>query len=243
MSQNVIKKNSNVDRVYAKLRQCAANFEFKPDERINESTLSLNLDASRTPLREALNRLVAEGFLTFQSGRGFFCRSLTPSLIQDLYEARVAIETETVRLACKRATDIELQLIKEKLDKHENNKPSTSEPNILLEQDEAFHMSIAHLSQNTELVNMLKNLNDRVRYIRLVYLKTEASQAEHSKGKNALPSAHRIVLNALIKRDADTASMAMRQHIKRRREDAANAVRIAYSQLYVPDDHVIERRL
>jgi len=50
-----------------------------------------------------------------------------------------------------------------------------------------------------------------------------------------IPPAHRQVLDALLARDVDTAAMAMRKHIERRREDAADAVRIAYSQLYVPD--------
>ena len=50
----------------------AAAFEFKPEQRINESELSKTLGVSRTPLREALNRLVAEGLLTSQEGRGFF---------------------------------------------------------------------------------------------------------------------------------------------------------------------------
>ena len=78
------KSESNVDRLYDTLRRMASDFAFKPDARINESALATQLDASRTPIREALNRLVAEGFLTFQSGRGFFCRSLSPKVVLDL---------------------------------------------------------------------------------------------------------------------------------------------------------------
>ena len=63
---------SNVDSIYQTVRAMAAAFEFKPEERINESDLSKRLGISRTPLREALNRLVAEGLLTVQEGRGFF---------------------------------------------------------------------------------------------------------------------------------------------------------------------------
>ncbi len=243
MSQSTTKKNSNVDRVYVRLRQLAANFEFKPDARINESSLSLELGASRTPLREALNRLVAEGFLTFQSGRGFFCRSLSPSLVLDLYEARVAVETETVRLACKRATDEELLLLKETLDRHEQTRQPPNEPDFLLDQDEEFHLAIARLSQNAELVGMLENLNDRVRYVRLVYLKAKVEQDARSYSSSGKTSAHRVILRAIMERNTETACLAMRRHIGRRREDAAEVVRIAYSQLYVPDDQTMERRL
>ena len=81
---------SNVDSIYQTVRAMAAAFEFKPEERINESDLSKRLGISRTPLREALNRLVAEGLLTVQEGRGFFCRSLVPEQIVHIYELRQA---------------------------------------------------------------------------------------------------------------------------------------------------------
>lgn len=224
-------KQSNVDRVYIQLKRLAANFEFKPEARINETALSEQLGTSRTPLREALNRLVSEGFLTFQNGRGFFCRPLSPSLVLDLYEARVAVEVEAVRLANERASDAELQDFIRELEANIADSNATN-PAVLLEQDEAFHIGIARLSKNAELVRLLENLNQRIRYIRLIYLKSRKQPAA------MIPPAHRKILNALLARDVDTAAMAMRKHIERRREEAAEAVRIAYSQLYVPDTGV-----
>ena len=60
---------SRVDKVYEQVRTMATNFEFKPDERINEGALAGELGTSRTPLREALNRLVAEGSSVARSTR------------------------------------------------------------------------------------------------------------------------------------------------------------------------------
>ena len=85
-------QDGHVDRLYNALRSMSIGFELKPDERINESELAEALGTSRTPLREALNRLVAEGYLAFRPGHGFFCRGLSPSEVFDLYDARVAIE-------------------------------------------------------------------------------------------------------------------------------------------------------
>lgn len=221
-------KQSNVDRVYIQLQHLAANFEFKPDARINETNLSSQLGTSRTPLREALNRLVAEGFLTFKSGRGFFCRSLSPALVLDLYEARVAVEVEAVRLACERATDTELRQLVAQLE-GDTSKCKAPDAADLLDQDEGFHIGIARLSQNTELVRMLENLNLRIRYIRLIYLQTRTTPPP------TIPPAHRTILNALLARDSELCTATMRKHIERRREDAAEAVRTAYSQLYVPN--------
>lgn len=68
-----IVSDSVVDRVYEQLKAMAVSFEFKPRERLNEGAIASRLGVSRTPLREALNRLNTEGFLQFAPGRGF-CR-------------------------------------------------------------------------------------------------------------------------------------------------------------------------
>lgn len=228
------KRESNVDRVYEALRRMAADFAFKPDQRINESALSEVLGASRTPLREALNRLVAEGFLTFQINRGFFCRPLTPSYILDLYEARVAVECEALRLACARASDADIAALSDYLDRMEPDYQTVTELEELLALDESFHTRLVQLSGNHELQRMLKNLNGRIRYIRLIDLRRMRDQAKGCAPGDV--SAHRRVLEGLVARDAQAATEALRNHIEKRREQATEAVRIAFSQLYVPDD-------
>ncbi len=225
------KRESNVDRVYEDLRRMAANFAFKPDQRINESDLAARLGASRTPVREALNRLVAEGFLTFRSGRGFFCRSLSPQYILDLYEARVAIECEGLRLACMRAETGEIGALARFLDDSETQY-ATGEVIDVLAIDEEFHLRLCALSGNGELSRLLRNLNDRIRYVRLIDLQRKREAEPRPAGHRA----HRTILAALAERDAARADAALRGHIERRREQATEAVRIAFSQLYVPPD-------
>lgn len=228
------KRESNVDRVYEALRRMAADFAFKPDQRINESALSEVLGASRTPLREALNRLVAEGFLTFQINHGFFCRPLTPSYILDLYEARVAVECEALRLACARASDADIAALSDYLDGMEPAYQSATELEELLALDEGFHNRLVQLAGNNELLRMQKNLNGRIRYIRLIDLKRMRDQAKGRTPGDV--SAHRRVLEELIARNIAAATEALRSHIEKRREEATEAVRIAFSQLYVPED-------
>lgn len=227
--------DSNVSRVYATLRRMAADFELKPDERINESALSLQLGASRTPLREALNRLVAEGFLTFRSGRGFFCRSLSPDLVMELYEARVAVETETARLAARNAGAEGLARLLAHVEAAATEYAASDDAARLLEMDEAFHLEIAALSGNNELRRMVENLNDRVRFIRLMFMKR---MVEDGRPRESRVTAHRSIAATIASGDEAAAAQVMRAHIERRREDAAQAVRVAYSQLYVPDEEI-----
>lgn len=232
-----MQKTSNVDRIIEKTREMAITFELKPGARINESALSKDLGASRTPLREALNRLVAEGFLTFQTGKGFFCRALDPKRIMDLYETRVAIEVEAVRLACARATDEELALFRSYLDQSEPGYHQSTDIAELVRTDEDFHLYIIRLSQNDELLRLLENLNGRIRYVRSIGLKTiRTTPREPPETPGVRLTAHRRILEALIARDTDMATATMRAHIERRWEEATEAVRIAYSQIYVPDD-------
>ena len=103
--------DSVVDRVYEQLKAMSIGFEFKPGERLNEGELAKRLGVSRTPLREALNRLNTEGFLRFAPGRGFFCRELDAHEIFDLYELRKSIEVASVRLAIKRAKDEDIDAL------------------------------------------------------------------------------------------------------------------------------------
>ncbi|MCB2140803.1 MAG: GntR family transcriptional regulator, partial [Rhodobacteraceae bacterium] len=92
-----------VETLYAAVKARAAAFEIRPGERINEVALARELAASRTPLREALNRLVAERLIDFVPGQGFYCRALDVEGIGQLYELRRALEVLAIRLACERA--------------------------------------------------------------------------------------------------------------------------------------------
>ena len=220
---------NNVERLYERLRQMAADFEFKPEERINESVLSKRLGASRTPLREALNRLVAEGFLTFHSGKGFYCRALSPDGILHLYEARVAIECEALRYSIQRASDHRIGEIVAHLDSIEGEYTTCRDPLRLLDMDESFHLRLAELSDNPEFVRILNNINGRIRFVRMIDLSTLLNSSDSERSL----SAHRRIVEALQIRDDAAAISAMRAHIQRRREQATDAVRRAFAEMYV----------
>ncbi|MEF2553327.1 GntR family transcriptional regulator [Aurantimonas sp. A2-1-M11] len=220
-----------VDRIYHQVKEMAASYQFKPEERLNESALAIRLETSRTPLREALNRLVAEGFLTSRHGNGFFCRSLNPAEIMDLYEARAAIESEAARLAARRAKPAELEALAAQLDLSKDRYSPGASPVDLVRLDETFHLGLAALSHNGELVRLLKNVNGRIHYVRLIDLQ---SLSERDGPAAITTQPHGEILALVRDGDGERAAAAMRAHIERRLEEVTANVRAAFSQLYAP---------
>lgn len=227
---NIIEKSEGtVDRAYRQLKEMAANYVIKPDSRLNEGELAKQLQTSRTPLREALNRLVAEGFLTSHSGKGFFCRSLKPCEIMDLYEARAAIECEAVRLAAIRADPADIQALEELLNQsHADYRPETDLVE-LVRMDEEFHSRLIALSGNGEMARLLENMNGRIHYIRLIDLKTLSQRDGHEV---VTTEPHKRILEAVKSRDPEAAQREMRNHIESRLESVTENVRHAFAELY-----------
>jgi DNA-binding GntR family transcriptional regulator len=218
---------SNVDRIYNDVKRMATSFKLKPEEKLNEQAMATSLGTSRTPLREALNRLVSEGFLKFQSGRGFYCRSLGAAEILDLYQAREAVECKLVELACECASADDLKMLGEFLEACEGSYHEKMPGAELVLMDEEFHMKIARISNNNELVRILDNLNARMRFVRTIDLEER---------RVVTPSNHATILEAMKESNIAKAVAQMRSHILRSHEQASNAVRKAYMRIYAPNE-------
>jgi DNA-binding GntR family transcriptional regulator len=221
-----------VSTLYGRLRAMASGFAFKPGERLNESALSRDLGASRTPLREALNRLVAEGFIDFRAGKGFFCRDLSPERILSLYQARIAVECEAARLAACRGAPGAIEALRGFLDATAVEYRTCTDAARLMDLDETFHTRLCRLSGNPEFTRMLGNIYDRIRFVRLADLRGMQMAGRTSS------ASHRAILDTVAAGDPQAASEAMRAHIESRLDHARDAVRLAYADLYAPlDDH------
>jgi len=199
------------------------DYRFKPGERLNESALVGRLGGSRTPLREALNRLVAEAFLTFQPGRGFFCRALDPKEIHELYQLRAVLEEAAVQVAAARISAEEIADIEAFLDA---TGTETNNADQLVGLDEHFHTRLMAASGNGEMVRLLDNVNARIRFIRWVDMDRRRPETQRE---------HRAIMQALKASDGAEAGRRMRAHIERRDDQITQAVREGYSRLYVPD--------
>ncbi len=212
-----------VEDIYGRLKARVVGFGIRPGERINEVALARDLQVSRTPLREALNRLVAERLVDFRPGAGFFCRPLEPQAIYDLYELRRIIEVSAVMLACQRATDQDLAALAEDTMARGMEVAGLTVAEATA-RDEDFHIGIARLTGNMELAATLQSINDRIRFIRWVNM---SAQVKASKEQ------HRAILQALLDRDEDRAGDALADHISRRKDEVVAAVKEGISNIFM----------
>jgi DNA-binding GntR family transcriptional regulator len=210
--------------VFEALRKMAISYEMKPGERLNELDLAEKLGVSRTPIREGLKRLAAEGLL-MESSRGYVRRPLDIQEMLNLYEARVAIERECFRLAFERATEEELREISEYL-KNSMQVPAGTHVEQLVELDEGFHLRIAAMAKNTELQRILVSLNERIRFIRWIDME--------NVGRDSTQKEHWDIVNALLERDMERGMARLTSHISQRREQIVEKITKGLARIYIP---------
>jgi len=224
VDQVEIAGDSVVLRVYERLKAMAIGYEFKPGERLNEGELSKRLFASRTPLREALNRLNTEGLLRFAPGKGYYCRDLDAQEVFSLYELRKAIEIAAVRLAVERATDADIGALLTFLD---DTGPDPGARSIveLVQLDETFHERLLAMSGNMQMLRVLQNVDARIRFVRWI----DMDGADRRKTQLE----HRNVLVQLARRDAAACVAILEKHIDRRVDQITAALKEGYARIYM----------
>ncbi len=215
----------SADRAYRAIRQWIIEFKLRPEERLNELHLARKLALSRTPVREALNRLASEGFLVFAPNRGFFCRSLDITDLIGVYEMRSILERGAFELACKRASDAGIAALTRfwtGAQRHYRRR----DPDEMLNLDEAFHRQIVELSGNRELVRQLAAIDARIRFVRRITI-------EHVPIQARLIVDHGGLVAALGARNGARGARILAQHISLSVEDARNLLKEVLFRLYV----------
>lgn len=213
------------ERVYEEIRKMAVGYDFRPNERINELELAGRMGVSRSPIREALQRLVTEGLITFQPNRGFFCRDLDVNQIVHLSDVRAFLEQKAVELAAENAPLDELNglvswwnLVTERADSY-----SSAE---LTNKDEEFHMRIADMSGNPELSHMIHGINARIRFVREI-------EIEKQRRRSTTYTEHTDIAEALRNRQGKAAGELMHEHIKMSVADAMTTVKDGLARIFL----------
>ncbi|WP_127519682.1 GntR family transcriptional regulator [Mesorhizobium sp. Z1-4] len=217
-------------RVYEILRQQAIEYGFRPGERVNEVKLAAELNVSRTPVRAALNRLVSEGLLTLVPNKGFYRQPIDIDAIRSLFELRGAIETMSVRLFCQRATESDIEALERQWQDFLQERPKLAARQIV-EHDEEFHEAIAQGSRNSEALRLLRDINSRIRFLRVVAL-------ERDNCKTVTSVEHGQILAEIKAGNTEAAVSLMSRHISLMLGDVTEIAREAVVRIYLGEDAI-----
>ncbi len=178
---------------------------YKPGDRLVESELAERLGVSRTPVREALQRLETQSMLS-RDGRSLIVASLDHNQLAELYAVRTELEGLAARLAARHATEEEIRVLRTMAD--EDHGLLGADPRALSRANKRFHRQIHLASHNRFLVQQLDLLH------RSMALMATTSFAAEGRDSVALEEHDRIV-RAIEKHDGAEAQEALRRHISK----------------------------
>ena len=178
---------------------------FKPGDRLVESELADKFGVSRTPVREALQRLETQGMLT-RDGRSLIVASLDHNQLSELYVVRTELEGLAARLAARHATEEELHVLRSMVT--EDKALLGGDPRLLSRANKRFHKQIHLASHNRFLIQQLDLVH------RAMALMATTSFAAEGRDAPALAE-HEKIVAAIEARDAEGAYQALKTHISR----------------------------
>ncbi len=206
MSTPPLQIESVVDQVYAVLRRRILDGELPRGARLRQEALADELGVSRTPLREALRRLAAEGFVVFRPNRGAEVADLTAEDVRVAYEARLVLEPGAARLAARRRPAAELAAMRAAAEA--GRAPDGDRGGLAASRD--FHLALIRASGNEYLVRLGEAL--WVPGIaELIYERQAAGPVQVLADADD----HARIADAIAAGDADLAEALVRQHIRR----------------------------
>lgn len=198
------------EKVYKDLKAKIINSEFEPGESLNIKKLTKIFKSSRTPIKEAINRLEKEGLIKNFNYKGAFINILTIKEINEIFQIRSSLELLAIRLAIDNLKEDELNEFEERFIRLGQEVGDEAYQNKFVELLMEFHRFIQKATQNVLLCNIMDNLYNRIETTKNFVLK---SPPKSKQNKLRIISAHIKLIHALKQKDVDKAQNAMNEHI------------------------------
>ena len=197
--------SSLADDAYLAIKQKIFSFEMLPGDLISEGNLVRLMQVSRTPLRQALQRLQYEGFLNAIPKIGWQIAPLDFNKLDELYDFRILIEGHAIKILCDKASshDPLNELVKIWLCKASDRIQDGEQVGLL---DENFHHQLVRIAGNHEMLRMHQEISERIRIVRrLDFTKSNRIQETYDE--------HAKILNAILDRRGAEAKRLLTSHI------------------------------
>lgn len=206
MNANRIAPLALYQEVAERLRERIFSHELPPGTWIDEQAVADQYGISRTPLREALKVLASEGLVTLKPRRGCYVTEISDRDLDEIFSVLALLEGQCAGVTAQAATERELDDL---VQIHRRLEDASEGGNIdgYFESNQAFHARVQEIADNRWLQHCIEDLRKVVKLSRHHSLFSEG-RLEQSLGE------HRLILDALLARDAVLAEERMREHIR-----------------------------
>jgi DNA-binding GntR family transcriptional regulator len=205
LSRSKVEKEGEVARVYRLLKSWILSGRLRPGDFLPEVELAHECRTSRTPIREACNRLSQEKWIRGIPHKGYVIPAISVREILEVYEHRKLLECFTADRAAKEASLADVERLKKIIEVE--NQPAVDMARFL-QANEEFHLALAELARNQRIYDQLRLTLEYVH--RLDILSTQRDTC-------AVPE-HRDIMQAIESRNSSDASRAMAEHIDMSRD-------------------------
>ncbi len=222
------KKAKLKEKVYSIMKSRILNFELKPGEKFFETEISEKLGVSRTPIREALNRLEHEGLVKSLPNKGYSVSDLTITEIEELFEIREVLEILALRAAAKNARRedwIHLEETVKKKNLHQNEDLEERHGQSFKEAHE-FHQEIARISGKETLKQIIDMISEKIYRFQWMNLFLE-DRGMQSRNE------HVAIINYLKAGKIDDAVAATQEHIRHSKNNILHLLQKKKDLLYI----------
>jgi len=201
------------DAAYEAIKHRIITCAFRPGECINEAGVSALLGFGRTPVHQALDRLMLEEMVEVIPRKGVIVKPVILHDVMQMVDVRMINETACARLAAARADDVHVDGL---ADVTERARRAIADQDVhaMMMLDREFHQLLARASHNLELAEVLRKLNERSLRFWFISFTTPDHHSTFQKQ-------HEAIFAAVRDRDADAAELAMRVHIEAFRRSVA----------------------
>jgi DNA-binding GntR family transcriptional regulator len=205
--RTVIPVTSGRAAPYEMVKQAIIRGELEPGQQLVETALAEWCQVSRTPIREALSRLVQDG-LAERSDRGLIVRRRSPEEILDIYETRIVLEATVGRFAAERRTEFDVRTLRRLM---ERAREVTADDERKVEVNRLFHQAMWRASHNESLLDLLERLN-------LHLARYPATTLSYPGRWEQAKSEHAAIVDAVESRDEAKAYELALAHFTRARD-------------------------
>jgi DNA-binding GntR family transcriptional regulator len=192
--------------IYEHIRQAIFNGDLKAGDRLVEKELAETMKVSRTPIREALRKLEAEGLIKHVPRKGVVVKGFSREDIIEIYSIRQALEALAITYTVKNITQEEIKKLRELIEKMEELTEKDDTVNLFNTSQE-FNEIIFKSCRMPRLINLISTYQEYLERFRVVTMGKKERKIEALKD-------HKEILQAIIDRDEERAEKLVRRHLQ-----------------------------